>query len=167
MNPETLRVDDNFLTIDNTGGPVCDLSVGSIFSLDINAASPGPPVRTFALLLPLTTTFQLLPSMPLVKDGWSPQWVIITTRPVDAFTRALREGAEHRRLLYADAEERVHTRLFYRDILDREHEEYYLVVPVYGGTRISNEEGKDQFEARGTKSRPLSDYQRKKYLTNS
>jgi len=71
-------------------------------------------------------------------------------------------------LIYANAEERVYSRIAYRDILNREHEEYYLVMPVYGGVRISDEEGRAQFEAwRSTKSRRLSDLSVDKILEDS
>ena len=77
---------------------------------------------------------------------------------IDGVTSGLRRRAEDRNLIYANAEERVYSRIAYRDILNREHEEYYLVMPVYGGVRISDEEGRAQFEAwRSTKSRRLSD----------
>jgi hypothetical protein len=66
---------------------------------------------------------------------------------INALTRSLREGAKSRGWLYTNAEERIYTLISYRDLLNRGHEEYYLVEPVVGASRISNEEGQAKFTA--------------------
>lgn len=158
MNPATLRADDNFLIIDNTGGPVHEFSSKTIFSLEIDAAPSATPIRNIKLFIPINDYF----SASAITAAGKGQLITNIGRRnneiVTAFEKALRERAHSQNWEYANTEERTYTQIVYRDILDRVHEEYYFVEPIYGATRVSNEEGRVKFAAWSAgRSRQMSD----------
>lgn len=154
LNNESGKYDDDILQISNRGGPVHDLSANSACFLRVKIHKGIAGESTTEAEFPLNGYFDTT----MVSVAGIGQLMTMTGYHNNAKFIDLERGtsklAEARKWSFALVDLRIVLRLRYRDLLDREHEDYYEVQPVTGGTRIAKAPGIADF-ARWEKGRPL------------
>ena len=135
--------DDDILVVANHGGPIHDFEASSAFFLSIEAEIPGVGYRKAEI--PLNGYF----SMQGVSVAGTGDLVTMygdrNNAKIGELRRGVMQATNTRKWPYALIGERIAVRLRYRDLLDRQHEDYYDVRPVSGGTRILDVTGKEVF----------------------
>lgn len=131
----TQKFDDNFLTIDNLGGPVRDFEARAILIVDIATADKGPPVKAADVKLHIAGYFAISEVSAVSKGHLVTMVGKGNNRALSDLAMALRAEAESRAWAYSNTEEKIYLRLDYKDILDRQHSDYYVVDPAHDNKR--------------------------------
>lgn len=144
LNVETAKFDDNYLIVDNHGGPVHGFDVEPAYFLKVSIVD-----QRFAsgkAQIPVSGYFL---SQAVSSSGTGLLTTIIgnhnNARFVD-LNHQLSAAATARGWSVGLLEERVFLALTYLDLLDRRHEEYYEVPTVGGGWRLPDATGRRIFE---------------------
>src|SRR6266478_1684949 len=144
LNDATNKYDDDQLVISNRGGPVHDFLASSAYFIKVTVGSAG--AKVLMIEVPIGDYF----TASFVSVASTGQLVTMignhNNAAVADLSRTLREVAHAKGLVFADLGEHLIVRLLYRDLLDRQHDDYYEVQPVSGGTRVTNDVGKSSFD---------------------
>ena len=147
LNNATSKFDDTELVINNRGGPVHDFEARAAYFIKVTVGSSG--AKLMMIEVPIGDYF----TGSLVSVSSTGQLVTMIGNHNNAtvidLSRNLNEAAQAKGLSFANLDERLIVRMFYRDLLDRQHEDYYEVRPVSGGTRLANDVGKISFDRWG------------------
>jgi len=143
LNDATGKFDDDHLVVSNRGGPVHDFSANAAYFISVTAGGIRGEVSKSEV--PVNGYF----TASFVSVASAGELVTMignhNNASVATLARDVREVAHARQLDFGHLDEQLVVRLRYRDLLDRQHEEYYEVRPVHGGTRMADEVGKARF----------------------
>jgi hypothetical protein len=143
LNDATGKFDDNDLVVNNHGGPVHEFSADAAYFIHLDVG--GRSGQVLKIEVPVQGYF----TSSFVSVATTGQLVTMVgnhnNATVIALTGALRDKAHSRGFDYAILSEKIVLRMRYRDLLDRQHEDYFEVHPVSGGTRLQDGLGKARF----------------------
>lgn len=143
LNKATGNFDDNHLVISNHGGPVHDFNADVAYFIKTDVERT--PAKELKTDIPINGYF----TADLISSNSNGVLVTMIGDHNNAMFVTLEHGilakADAKKLDFALLDEQFVVCLRYKDLMDRQHEDYYEVRPIYGGTRMKDEVGKARF----------------------